>query len=101
MAETSVIEALQGRITELIEAHRALAKQHSELTKQRDALQRELRASQEQQRGSEEELKKAHLALSLSADGAGVAGGDMQRARARVNNLMREIDSCIAILNKG
>ena len=33
---------------------------------------------------------------------AGLAGGsaDKEKARARVNRLMREVDKCIALLNK-
>ena len=45
---------------------------------------------EERVRGLEERIKSLELSGVMSG-----AGGDVERARQRVNNLLREIDRCI------
>lgn len=65
------------------------------LTAERDALKEEKRALEQRVRDLDRELSKLQLS-------EGLAGGkaDKEKARARVNRLMREVDKCIALLNK-
>lgn len=93
MAEKSVITNLGGRIRQLIDDHRRLSGLCTELTRERDALKAENRSLQERIRELDTELARMQLT-------DGLAGGDRNRekARARVNRLMREVDKCIALL---
>ena len=63
---------------------RSLAQRHAELELKRSEAQR-----------LDAELARAQLA-------EGLAGGDggREKARARVNRLMREVDKCIALLRQ-
>ena len=60
-----------------------------------DALKEEKRLLEQKIRNLDHELSKMQLT-------AGLAGGsaDKEKARTRVNRLMREVDKCIALLNK-
>ena len=95
MAEKSVITNIEARVRLLIDDHKRLSGLCTELAQQRDALQREKRALQEQVRDLEAEVAKLQLV-------DGLAGGRTNRdkARARVNRLMREVDKCIALLER-
>ncbi|MEG1621882.1 MAG: hypothetical protein RR330_00765 [Alistipes sp.] len=78
-----------------MEDHHRLALLCGTLTAERDQLKVEKRTLQEQIRAMDHELSR----LQLSAGLAG-GGSDKTKARARVNRLMREVDKCIALLNK-
>ena len=93
MAEKSVITNIEARVRLLIDDHKRLSGLCTELAQQRDALEREKRALQEQGRDLEAEVAKLQLV-------DGLAGGRTNRdkARARVNRLMREVDKCIALV---
>ena len=55
----------------------------------------ENRTLQERVRSLEEELSCVRLAEGLAG-----GGRNRERARARVNRLVREVDRCIALLNR-
>ena len=65
------------------------------LTAERDSLKEEKRALEQRVRDLDHELSKLQLSEGLAGGGA-----DKEKARARVNRLMREVDKCIALLNK-
>lgn len=94
MAEKIVITNLGERIRQLIADHRRLSGLCGELTDECRRLQVENRTLQERLRELEHELGRLRLT-------AGLAGsrGDRDKARARVNRLMREVDRCIALLD--
>ena len=96
MADKRVITELEHRIRLLMETHKRTAEHCAELTTENGALKAANRQLQERMRGLEAELARMQLT-------AGLAGGDDQnrdKARARVNRLMREVDKCIALLSK-
>ena len=96
MAEKRVITELEKSIRQLLEAHRRSAKHCAALTADNHALKAENRQLSERTRALEAEVARLQLT-------AGLAGGDDQnrdKARARVNRLMREVDKCIALLSK-
>ena len=94
MADKSVITELERRIRQLIDDHKRLSGLCAELTAENGALKAENRALLERRKALENELSRAQLT-------AGLAGDDRNRdkARARVNQLMREVDKCIALLS--
>lgn len=95
MADKSVIANIEARIGALIEDHRRLSVLCRELTAERDALKIANRAQEERIRALDAEVGRMQLAEGLSGGGRNRA-----KARARVNRLMREVDRCIALLEK-
>lgn len=95
MADKSVILNIEARIRQLIDDHKRLTEICAELTAQRDALKAESRSQQERIRELDTELQRMQLT-------EGLAGGSQNRekARARVNRLMREVDKCMALLGR-
>ena len=93
MADNSVIVNLETHLRQLISDHRRLVGICAELTQQRDGLQAENRSLQERIKQQEAELSRMQLAEGLAG-----GGQNREKARARVNRLMREVDKCIALL---
>lgn len=95
MATHEIIANLSAHVRQLMSEHAGLSDLCSRLRTEGDALRRENRTLQERVRSLEEELSRVRLAQ-------GLAGGrdDRDRARARVNRLVREVDRCIALLNR-
>lgn len=95
MAVKGVIVELEGRMEQLIEEHHRLVAMCSRLVAERDSLKEEKRTLEQRVHDLDRELAKQQLT-------EGLAGGraDKEKARARVNRLMREVDKCIALLNK-
>ena len=89
MAEKSVITNIEARIRQLIDDHKRLSESCAELTAQRDNLKAENRTLQERIRELDGELSRMQLTEGLA-----------EKARARVNRLMREVDKCIALLGR-
>ena len=94
MADKSVITNLGIRIRQLIDDHRRLAGVCGELTADCRRQKTENRALQERIRELESELARMQLAAGLAGDRR-----DKEKARTRVNRLMREVDKCIALLD--
>ena len=85
MADKGVISNIEGRVRQLMDDHRRVSELCASLTAQRDALRAEKRSLEERVRELDAELARMQLA-------EGLAGGSRNRekARARVNRLMRE-----------
>ena len=95
MVDKSVIASLEARVGRLIEDHRRLAGLCAELTAQCESLRGEKRSLEERLRELDAEVARLQL-----ADGLAGGSGNRDKARARVNRLMREVDKCIALLER-
>ncbi len=95
MTEKGVILNIESQVKRLVEAHSLLSAACSELTSERDRLLVENRTLQVRIKELE-----SQLAVSELSDGLGGQSANSERARARVNRLLREVDRCIALLNK-
>lgn len=95
MANKSIIESVEKRVARLIEQHDHLKRQAAELQAQNDKLVAQNRELTNKL--AEAERRVATLELS---EGLAGSTADKRQAKARVNRLMREIDRCIALLNK-
>ena len=95
MACKSIINHITAQAERVISQHEKLEMDFREVCRERDALKVSLREHQEQIIELKEELKRLRLAEGL----AGV-GSDKAKSRARINQLMREVDRCIALLTK-
>ncbi|MFI3316159.1 MAG: hypothetical protein SNF93_01100 [Rikenellaceae bacterium] len=95
MADKSIIKELESQVAALIADHKRLSALNAELEAQREKLLSERRELQKQVASQGSELSSLRLSQALSGSSA-----DRDKARARVNQLMREVDRCIALLNK-
>ncbi len=94
MADKSVITELGNRIRQLIDDHRRLSELAAELAEENGTLKAENRSLQEKRKELETELSRMQLTAGFVGDDR-----DRDKARARVNRLMREVDRCIALLS--
>ncbi|MFI3324209.1 MAG: hypothetical protein SNI45_02000 [Rikenellaceae bacterium] len=95
MADKGIIKELEAQVSVLVADHQRLSRLTAELEAQREKLLVERRELQQQVAELSSELSSLRLSEALSGNGA-----DRDKARARVNQLMREVDRCIALLNK-
>lgn len=95
MAKHPVVASLTEKVGRLIEQNVRLERERADLIEQRDKVKRENRRLQE-------EMQQMEHRLSLLEMGNGMSGNDkeVKRARQQINRLVREIDRCIALMNK-
>ena len=86
MADKSVITNIEARVRQLIDDHKRLSDLCAELTAQRDTLRSEKRTLEERVRELDAELARMQLTEGLAG-----GGRNREKARARVNRLMREV----------
>jgi len=79
----------------LVELNAALRQECGKLSEQRTKLQREKAELNERIASLEERIKFLELKQGFGADEAA-----QRRARSRVNRLIKEVDRCIAMINK-
>ena len=89
MAKKDIIKLLREQVENLIASHEKCSKECRELIAERDNLLSQKRALEVRVRELEERVKSKELSGVMAG-----AGGDVERARQRVNNLLREIDLC-------
>jgi len=95
MAEKEVIRRLEAHILRLIDDHREAIRQRDEALAGRDALKTQIRTLQERIHALDAELARVELSEGLAGKSP-----DREKAKARVNRLMREVDKCIALLRQ-
>lgn len=91
----ATIDRLQHKLEKLVTKHQDVKVANVRLTDQMTQLRQQLDTQQE----SVQELKDKNKILKLSASLHGEEQ-DTQAARKKINELVREIDKCIALLNK-
>lgn len=95
MAQKSIVKRLSDEVERLIADHERISAQCRELTAERDKLLKEKRRLEETVRQLETKLQSLELSSVMSGN-----SGSVERARQRVNSLLREIDRCIAVLKQ-
>ena len=90
-----LIESLRSKVMRLVERNAALQRECGRLSEQRERLQRDKVALNERITALEERIKSLELKQGFGADEAA-----QRRARSRVNRLIKEVDGCIAMINK-
>jgi peptidoglycan hydrolase CwlO-like protein len=94
MAEKDIVKRLSDAVERLIADHERVSETCRQLTEERDRLLRDKRELEERVR----ELDKRLKSVDISSAMAQTTGGDVERARQRINSLLRELDRCIAAL---
>ena len=93
MSQKDIDKRLHDQVERLIADHERIAKECRELVKQRDKLLGEKHRLEERLREQDTRIKSLELVGVMRGD-----DGNVERARARVNNLLREVDRCIAAI---
>lgn len=93
MSQKEIVKRLHDEVERLIADHERIAKECRELVKQRDKLLGEKHRLEERLREQDTRIKSLELVGVMRGD-----DGDVERARARVNSLLREVDRCIAAI---
>ena len=89
------IDSLGEKIRRVIDDNRRLREEMARLAEERDGLVLRNRETEERARSLERRVKTLETAGAFAGNRA-----DYRAARLRVNRLLREIDSCIALMNK-
>ncbi len=95
MAEKDIIKLLRGEVERLIADHERVSRECRELTKERDKLLGEKHRLEERVREQDTRIKSLELADVMRG-----GDGNVERAKARVNSLLREVDRCIALIKQ-
>ena len=93
MADKSVITTLESRVKQLLDDHKRLSGVVRELSAENARLKGEKRTLEEENKTLRTALQRKELAEGLAGESR-----NRDKARARVNRLMREVDKCIALL---
>lgn len=93
MSQKDIVKRLHDEVERLIADHERIAKECRELVKQRDKLLGEKHRLEERLRDQDTRIKSLELVGVMRGD-----DGNVERARARVNSLLREVDKCIAAI---
>jgi predicted nuclease with TOPRIM domain len=94
MAKKDIIKELSRQVEALIASHERCAESCRELIAERDRLIQDKRRLEEQVRALEERVKSIELSGAMCGN-----DGSVERARQRVNQLLREVERCIEALN--
>ena len=94
MSNKAIIDAIAEKTARLMAENKKLRQDQKLAAQTNDKLKTENRSLKEQTSRLEKRIAKLELQEGLKA------GGDKKTARARVNRLMREVDKCIALMNK-
>ncbi len=96
MAETSVLLAgIELKIQQLIARNKELNKKVADLTDENEALKSELAELQQSHSQLTDQINKKIIVNALENE------KDVEEGRKLIQGLMREIDYCVALLNKG
>ena len=93
MSQKEIVKRLHDEVERLIADHERIARECRELVKQRDKLLGEKHRLEERLREQDTRIKSLELVGVMRGD-----DGNVERARARVNSLLREVDRCIAAI---
>ncbi len=95
MAKQAIIESLKVKVDRVIEENIRLQNECELLSQQKTKLERENRRLRESESDLQRRLGKMELKSGFLAE-----GDDKKRVKRRINQLMREIDKCIALMNE-
>ena len=96
MAPNSIIIKLQEQVDTLVNNYERLSAECRELVAQCDKLRSEKYRLEQKVREQQKQIEHLELADVMH----GGTDGSIERVRARVNNLLREVDRCIAEIKR-
>ncbi len=95
MADKEIVKRLQEQVERLIADHSRIMGECRKLVAERDKVIAEKRRLEERVREQESRIRGLELTAGMRS-----SAGSVERARARVNSLLREVDKCIAQMTR-
>ena len=93
--QENALELLQQQISRVLELYSSRKKEIEQLKRHNDELEERSRLESEKIKNLEEKYNKLKISKALIA-----SSKDVHDAKLKVNRLVREIDKCIALLNR-
>ena len=90
------IKDLQQQVKKVFEQYRFMEKEHAQLKMLNQQLEVEKLSAMNEAETLREQLKTVKLAQALS----GAGDQDQRQLKLQINSYIREIDRCLALLNK-
>jgi ABC-type arginine transport system ATPase subunit len=90
------IKDLQQQVKKVFEQYRFMEKEHAQLKMLNQQLEVEKLSAMNEVESLREQLKTVKLAQALS----GAGDQDQRQLKLQINSYIREIDRCLALLNK-
>jgi len=90
-----IINNIEVKVAELVDKYQRIQLQKSDLQKNNDALNKMLQEQEEQIVALKDKVKLMNISKSIDVNKEGV-----KETRLKINEYVREIDKCIALLNK-
>jgi hypothetical protein len=94
-AQVDELELLQQRIQSILELYSSQKTENERLRKQKDQLEEKLQLDRGKFEALEYKYNKLKISKALIA-----SSHDVHDAKLKVNRMVREIDKCIALLNR-
>jgi hypothetical protein len=94
-AQTDAFEQLQARMRQLIGMYEREKEANELLSREKSQLDELIRVERERIKELEEKYNKLKISKALIA-----SSDDVHDAKLKVNRMVREIDKCIALLNR-
>ncbi|HDJ32907.1 MAG TPA: hypothetical protein ENF21_02265 [Bacteroidetes bacterium] len=94
-SQVSVIQELRGKIDRLIRSFESIKDRNRELEEEVNLLSERIRDKDREIAELTEKNKQLQLSRALMA-----GGEDVTEAKTNINRIVREIDKCIALLNR-
>ena len=91
----AIIQNIVNKIEKLVKNYKNLQLENSKLQKDNDALKVSLKEKEDSILSLQDKVKLINISKSIDADKEGV-----KATRLKINEYVREIDKCIALLNK-
>lgn len=90
-----IVNNLQHKITKLVERYRGIKIDNELLKNQNDQLAMKLEESAREMADLNEKFNTLKFSKTIEA-----SSGDVHNAKIKINQIVREIDKCIALLNR-
>ena len=95
MAKSPVVDSIKAKAERLMAENRRLRDEYETLSRKADKMRTDNREFSRTIAELESKISVLELAGAMSGEAV-----DNKAARARINRLMREVDKCIALLNR-
>ena len=91
----TIINSIESKVGKLIEQLQQIQRKKSDLQKDNDALVAKLEEQEKKVSALQDKVKLMNISKSDDVD-----KDDVKETRLKINEYVREIDKCIALLNK-
>lgn len=95
LTELRLLDKLESDIERILSVNEALRKQNDELHKRNEALEQQNQALSDASSKQQKQLDRVLIQKSITDTAA-----DVDSAKLRLDRLIREVDRCIALMNK-